>query len=374
MRKLPIDKLKPGMKVARTVYSSDGYILLAAGVVLKERYIRQLKFFDVPAIYVEDDLLPDVEVEDVISEKTRVEAIITVKEMLTNVRQQVQSGKRFLLSGPKLKETVEDIIKDLLTRKKLIVNLNDIRSTDSYTFAHSVNVCVLAVLTGIALNFSKSQLLQLGMGALMHDVGKIIVPLEILNKPGRLTAEEYKIIQRHSEFGYEILQSQPGISKMSAKVAFEHHEKYDGSGYPLGLKGEEIHLYSRIVGIVDVYDALTADRVYRKGYLPHEAYEYLAATGGSMFDYDLVKVFLSHVAAYPVGTIVRLNTGEVGVVVETPIGMTTRPVVRVLYRDGHVLKKPYEIKLYESYRVLISDVLSDDEWQKIILAKESHGP
>lgn len=93
-----------------------------------------------------------------------------------------------------------------------------------------------------------------------------------------------------------------------------------------------------------------------------------------MFDYDLVKVFLSHVAAYPVGTIVRLNTGEVGVVVETPIGMTTRPVVRVLYRDGHVLKKPYEIKLYESYRVLISDVLSDDEWQKIILAKESHGP
>lgn len=362
------------MKVARTVYSSDGYILLAAGVVLKERYIRQLKFFDVPAIYVEDDLLPDVEVEDVISEKTRVEAIITVKEMLTNVRQQVQSGKRFLLSGPKLKETVEDIIKDLLTRKKLIVNLNDIRSTDSYTFAHSVNVCVLAVLTGIALNFSKSQLLQLGMGALMHDVGKIIVPLEILNKPGRLTAEEYKIIQRHSEFGYEILQSQPGISKMSAKVAFEHHEKYDGSGYPLGLKGEEIHLYSRIVGIVDVYDALTADRVYRKGYLPHEAYEYLAATGGSMFDYDLVKVFLSHVAAYPVGTIVRLNTGEVGVVVETPIGMTTRPVVRVLYRDGHVLKKPYEIKLYESYRVLISDVLSDDEWQKIILAKESHGP
>lgn len=351
------------MKVARTVYSSDGYTLLAAGIVLKERYIRQLKFFDIPAIYVEDDLLPDVEVEDVISKKTRIEAIITVKEMMTNVREQIQTGKRFLLSGPKLRETVEDIIKDLLARKKLIVNLSDIRSTDSYTFAHSVNVCVLAVLTGIALNFSKSQLLQLGMGALMHDVGKIIVPLEILNKPGRLTAEEYKIIQRHSEFGYEILQNQPGISKLSAKIAFEHHEKFDGSGYPQGLKGEDIHLFSRIVGIVDVYDALTADRVYRKGYLPHEAYEYLAATGGSMFDFDLVKVFLSHVAAYPVGTIVRLNTGEVGVVVETPIGITTRPVVRILYREGRLLKEPYEIKLYESCRVLISDVLSDEEWR-----------
>lgn len=368
MRKLTIDKLKPGMKVARSVYSSDGYTLLAAGVVLKERYIKQLKFFDIPAIYVEDNLLPDAEVEDIISEKTRIEAIVTVKEMMTNVRKQVRSGKRFLLPGPKLMETVEDIVKDLLERKKLIVNLSDIRSTDSYTFAHSVNVCVLAVLTGIALNFSKSQLLHLGMGALMHDVGKIIVPLEILNKPGPLTPEEYKVIQRHAEFGYEILQKQPEISKLSAKVAFEHHEKVDGSGYPQGLKGDEIHLYSRIVGIVDVYDALTADRVYRKGYLPHEAYEYLAGTGGSMFDYDLIKVFLSHVAAYPVGTVVRLNTGEVGVVVETPIGMTTRPVVRVLQRDQQLLKEPYEIKLAESCRVLITDVLSEEEVQQLKLA------
>jgi hypothetical protein len=119
------------------------------------------------------------------------------------------------------------------------------------------------------------------------------------------------------------------------------------------------------VGIADVYDALTADRVYRKGYLPHEAYEFLAGAGGSMFDYELIKVFLSHIAAYPVGTLVRLNTGEIGVVVDTPKGLTTRPVVRVLFKDGSLLKDPYEVKLAESTRVLVSEVLSDEEFDKL---------
>lgn len=360
MRKVGVDYLKPGMNVARTVYSSEGYVLLNVGMILKERYIEQLKSFNIPAIYVEDNLAPDVEVEDVISEQTRMQAVRTVKEVFRNMNLRVNSGHSLVLEEEKLAGAVQDIIKDLLNSKNLVVNLVDIRATDSYTFGHSVNVCVLSVLTGIALKLTQKQLTYLGMGALMHDIGKIMVPAEILNKPGTLTAPEYAVIQRHSEFGFNILSKQREMNSLAAKIAIQHHERYDGSGYPQGLKDQEIHLFARIVGMVDVYDALTADRIYRKGYLPHEAYEFLAGAGGSLFDYELVKEFLSYIAAYPAGTIVKLNTGEIGVVIDTPQGLTTRPVVRVLFDEGHILEEPYEIKLAEKMRVLVTEVITGE--------------
>jgi len=349
------------MIVARTVYSDDGFVLLSAGSVIKQRYIFQLEKFNVTAIYVEDSLIPDIEVEDVISEKTRIEAIKTVKEMLVTIKREANSGRFLLVNSKKLAKTIQNIIKDILSNKSLMVNLIDIRSTDSYTFGHSVNVAVLSILTGVAMGLSDSSLYQLGIGAILHDVGKVLIPTEILNKPAALTPEEYAVIKRHSEFGLSIVERHPNMNPLSKRIIYEHHEKFDGSGYPQGLKGPEIHPFSQIVGMADMFDALTADRVYRKGFLPHEAYELLAGSGGKLFDYELLKVFLSNIAAYPVGTIVRLNTGEIGVVTFTPKGLSTRPNVRILFQHDKKVKEPYELKLAENLRVLIEEVITDDE-------------
>lgn len=360
MRRIAIEHLQPGMVVARTVYSDDGFVLLSAGSVIKQRYIFQLEKFNITSIYVEDSLLPDVEVEDVISDKTRIEAIKTVKEMLSTIKREANSGRFLLVNSKKLAKTIQNIVKDILSNKSLMVNLIDIRSTDSYTFGHSVNVAVLSVLTGVAMGFSDSSLYQLGIGAILHDVGKVLIPTEILNKPAALTAEEYAVIQRHSEFGLSIVEHSQ-ISPLSKRIIYEHHEKFDGSGYPQGLKGVDIHPFSQIVGMADMFDALTADRVYRKGYLPHEAYELLAGSGGRLFDYELLKVFLSNIAAYPVGTIVKLNTGEIGVVTYTPKGLSTRPNVHVLFQYDKRVKEPYELKLSENIRVLIDEVITDND-------------
>ncbi|MDS1029334.1 HD-GYP domain-containing protein [Bacillota bacterium LX-D] len=365
MRKVRIDYLQPGMKVARPVISSDGYVLLNTDIVLKKSYIEQLKFFNVSAIYIHDDLAPDLDVCDVISDNTRMEAIRSVKELVVNIRDNIFKEKKIIVRQEKIINTIKNIISDLLKNEDLVVNLTDIRTADSYTFAHSVNVCVLSILTGINLNFSENQLFHLGTGALLHDIGKTLIPNEIINKPGKLDEQEREKIKMHTIFDYNILENQSEISSFAAKVALQHHERIDGSGYPHGLKGKKIHLYSQITGIADVYDALTSDRVYRKAFLPHEAYEFLSGTGGTIYDYNLVKVFLSQIAPYPVGTFVKLNTGEIGVVVDVPKELTIRPVIRVFFKENRLVKEPYELKLTHLTQVVIKDIITEPELMQI---------
>ncbi|MBC7326124.1 MAG: HD-GYP domain-containing protein, partial [Moorella sp. (in: Bacteria)] len=235
--------------------------------------------------YIRDELVGELEVEDIVSEQTRLEAIKTMKEIFAEVPAGGKGRALQLLDTARIRWVVCRILDDLLDRKELMLNLADIRALDDYTFAHSVNVCILAMVTGLTLNYSRSALLHLGMGALLHDIGKTCIPLDILNKPGRLTMEEYKIVRRHTQYGFDILQMQKGVGPVSALVALEHHERYNGSGYPRGLKGEAIHQFASITGVVDVYDALTADRVYRRAYPSYEAYEMLAGAGNFTHDY-----------------------------------------------------------------------------------------
>lgn len=364
MYRISVDALRPGMKIAKAVYTSDGHILINQGVVVRERYISHLQRLGITSVYVEDDLAVGLVVEDVIDEATRIEAIKTVREFFVSSRQ--NGSGRCLIPDEKLEKTVNQILEDLLSQRNLMVNLQDIRAVDDYTFAHSVNVCVLALITGIGLGLSKTQLTHLGMGALMHDIGKVKIPPSIMNKPGKLTDEEFAVMKQHTTIGFEILRNQ--ISLLTAHVALEHHERYDGSGYPNQLSGNDIHLFARICSVADVFDALTADRVYRKAFPPHEAYEYLAASGGSQFDFHVVSAFLRHVAAYPTGTWVELNTGEIGVVVKTKQGFSTRPVVRLYFGpepDREQLRPPEDVDLAEVLDRLITRVVPREEVEKI---------
>jgi len=209
--------------------------------------------------------------------------------------------------------------------------LGRIREKDNYLLEHSVNLSVLMTLFGNHRNLSSDALHQTVVGALLHDLGKILTPDEILHKPGRLTPEEFEVMKLHARNSRDILASTEGIGEISVITAAQHHEKMDGSGYPEGLKGNEISEYGRMVAITDVYDAITSDRVYHKGMTPSQGLKKLLEWSGAHLDPVLVKEFIRCLGLYPVGSLVLLESGRLGVVIEANEHDQRLPVVRVMY-------------------------------------------
>ncbi|SFG00158.1 HD-GYP domain, c-di-GMP phosphodiesterase class II (or its inactivated variant) [Desulfotomaculum arcticum] len=355
MRRVPTKMLKPGMRVGRSVINANEHVLLAAGTLLTETFITRLQKLNIPSIYVDDGFLPDMQFEDVISEKVRYKAMQQTKKVFNDFHY-----TKSLVGLDKIATIVDEIIDELLNSKNIMVNLVDIRSNDEYTFGHCVNTCILSMITAIRLGYSPNRLRLLAIGAILHDLGKTLIPPEVLNKPGKLTAEEYNIVQKHSEYGFELLCQNTQFENASRLVVLHHHERYNGTGYPHGLAGNQIPQNSAIVGLADMYDALTADRVYRNAYLPHEAFEMLAASGDYLFEFDIVKAFLHHVAAYPMGSLVKLNTGEIAVVVENRPGFSLRPKLRILFlANNKPCTSQREIDLAEVNNLTITQVLND---------------
>lgn len=365
MRRVPTTTLLPGMKVGHAIYNSRGEILINRGVILNNKYINGLLKLGIPALYIIDESLPEFYVEDIIDERTRVEAVKLARNILKGPPATKSPLDKALLN--EARTTISDIIDQLLENPSLIVNMVDIRSLDDYLFAHSVNVCVLSLITGISLGYNRGKLMNLGMGALMHDMGKTLVPPQILNKPGSLTKDEFNVIKSHPEYGYIILgNSEPYIRKICAIIALQHHERYNGEGYPKGLCRGDIHEFSQIVGIADVYDAMTADRVYRKAHPPNEAYEMLAGSGDFFFDYNLVRAFLHNIAAYPAGSVARLSSNETALVVETPKGFSLYPKIKIIYdAGGNRLTEPADIDMSKQNILTIVKVLEHEEIEEL---------
>ncbi|MBC9784607.1 HD-GYP domain-containing protein [Heliobacterium chlorum] len=364
MRKVSIDLVEPGMILARNIYSAEGRTLLGAGITLSTPFITRLKELGVPALFIKDQTTGDLPVPDVISEQVRLSAVKTVRDSFTRVQLYHENG----LDPTEVKEAASAIIDEVLRNRHVMVHMADIRTFDDYTFGHSVNVCVLSVLTGIAMGYNEFQLFDLACGAMLHDIGKMLVPLEVLNKPGRLTPEEFTEIRRHCEFGFEIIrQYKEQFSLFAAHVAYQHQERFDGSGYPRQLKGTEIHEYARIVAIADMYDALVADRIYRKGYLPYQAHEIILAASARELDPTISQIFLQNIAIYPIGSTVQLNTGDIGVVVDVNKIHQSRPVVRLIYdHSGKLLSRPYELDLTRHLTVFVEKVLFEDQVSQLI--------
>mgnify|MGYP000862521427 CR=1 FL=1 len=362
MRKLRISFLKPGMTLAKPVYGPDGQLWLNAGIKLQARYIRSLEKAGIKHVYIEDPLLHDVPLDEVVSQKTRIIAIKAVKETIDSMQRGIlRNGgalnNRFIFA-------VERLIREVLENQDVIYNMVDIRYTDNYTFNHSINVCILSLLIGCGLSKKRTFLEDLAVGSLLHDVGKIWINESILKKKGSLTPEEIAEIKKHPEYGQEILSRYNCIPAASIGVAVQHHERYDGSGYPCRLSGDDIGLLSRLVMVVDVFDALTADRPYRKALLPHEAVEIITSST-KLYDAEMIRCFLNHVAAFPIGTCLRLSSGELGLVVKCNRGFPLRPVVRVCKNsNGAFYKEPYDLDLTEKLDIVITEVLSDEEREK----------
>ncbi|MCW2278796.1 HD-GYP domain-containing protein [Heliophilum fasciatum] len=359
MHKISLDFAEPGVVLARNIYSSDGRILLSAGVTLTPNFIHRLHEFGIPAIYVKSAWTNDLEIPEVVSEQIRRNADDQIRKSF----QKIQLTQNPAFEPKQIKKVVCDIIDEVLANPNMLYHAADIRSFDSYTFGHSVNVAILALMTGITMGYNELQLHDLACGALLHDIGKMLIPIELLNKPGLYSAEERLAIQKHAEHGFSILRKQRiEVSLLSAHVAFQHHERFDGTGYPRGLKGSAIHEYARIVMIADIYDALVSDRVYHRGLFPYEAYEKVMAISTSELDPEITGLFLQNIAIYPIGSTVSLSTGEIGVIIDVPKAYPTRPVVRCFIdQSGMIIPKKYEVNLMKALTVFVTKILTEDE-------------
>lgn len=350
--KISIKFIQTGMRLARPLYGRNGEMLLNSGVILTEQYIKSLWRHGVLTVDIDSGVEEDF--SDVLEDVVRCQVMKMVQQEIVGEKNQINIKN--------IKKQVELLIDEIISGKKVIGNLTEICSADMYTFAHSVDVCTLSLELGIKLNYKKDRLLRLGVGCLLHDLGKTKILPAILNKPGKLDHAELIEIRKHPLYGYKMLmENEEDIEPESANIVLDHHEKYDGSGYPRGLKGKEIDEMCVICSVTDVYNAITTDRVYRKSIPPHEAYEMIMASSSMMFEPKVVDTFLKCIVPYSVGSVVRLSNGLMGRVFRLNSNLPLRPVIKVLNSDE-------EINLLEETSIVITGIMEPED-----IIKENQG-
>ncbi|MBU1042305.1 MAG: HD-GYP domain-containing protein [Proteobacteria bacterium] len=259
-----------------------------------------------------------------VARQLHADALDYVKQFMENVRHgtDINVGKAACL--------VDRFVESVLRNGTAAVTLFKLRNFDEYTYTHSINVSILAVLLGKHLGLGKSSLLKLGLAGLLHDAGKEFVPQHILNKPGKLTGDEFRVVKAHPLAGFNLLRKQRDMQVDVLQAVLEHHERHDGSGYPRGLRDDSIGLYSRVLAIVDVYDALTSKRVYKEALPPAKALALMYSMRDTQFAADDIDNFIRCVGVFPTGSLVRLTGGEHGIVMSINPGRPTKPQIKVV--------------------------------------------
>lgn len=359
MRRVPIEYVKEGDILGKTLYNNSGGMLLREGTALNSNAINRLEKFGCLSLYI-TDRYSDEEIEEVIKPKT-IKRIHRLKGDLSNIIVDFNKGKK--IDSKKLNNNIgdinkiiEEIVYDVVQSKNILEDLLTISVYDDYTLNHSLNVMMLSTVIAKDRNFTMEDIKKLAIGCLYHDIGKTFLPIEIINKPSQLTKEEYKVVQDHTEKGFEFLKDYTNLPLTSINIALCHHEREDGSGYPSGRCGREIHEFSKIASICDVFDALTSDRPYRRAVPVNEAMEYLYASGGQEFSLDTIKTFSKSINIFPKGTPVLLSDKREGIVSEANNEIHTRPKIKI-YGEGGNEVIPYIIDLMDFSNIVIDEVL-----------------
>lgn len=324
------EELLPGMCLARDIHfytpASTSAIVLSRGQKITDVQITQLSSAKIDGAYI-DTVRSEVRVISSIGEEIREEAITNIHNLADNF---IDSSKGVQKSDVEaVGETTQALIDGLSSHKDILVNIADIKMYDDYTFHHSLSVAIMSIAIGMELGFNNTMLNELGLAGLLHDIGKVAVPIEIITKPDRLTSEEFGIVKMHPVHAANHLKERNLVNENIFNGIVGHHEKLDGSGYPNQLKGDQIHPYARILAVADVYDALTSNRPYRIPNPPNEAIELVMGGTGSHFDERVVRAFLRKVAPFPAGSKVLLSNGETAYVMKNYPDQPLRPLVAV---------------------------------------------
>lgn len=343
---MQVEHLVPGMVLARTIWGASGEVLLARGASLTTATIAALARREVRAVWVRDGISDDEDPADLISDPLRAAAARCVQDLLNAVGQS-NSPTTVRAAVRRLERVAESLVEEVMSAP-VVGELVALKTHDAYTLQHSVEVAVGCVLLGLHIGASRSSLRELALGGLLHDLGKVYVPAEILNKPGPLTAEEWELIRQHPTWGYEMVSRMDLDVVLPKHIAWQHHERQDGKGYPRGLRGNNrihrdhsemisghrISLCAEMAQVADVYSALRSDRPYRPAMPPEEAARTMREMAGSHLNKEVVQTFFSTVPIFPPGITVRVYTGPfagyVATVVRTRRGAPDRPTIRLL--------------------------------------------
>ncbi|MBS4641655.1 HD-GYP domain-containing protein [Aeromonas media] len=352
---IPVNQLQPGMYVLAIASQAGAMEIAQTGLVTNRQQVDALIWRGVLTVRVDlaRSKLPGI--EQVVSPSPAHSAgsarpagsgegrALKIRRLYQEARELQGKFIRHLKAGEPIDITplaavAEEMVDTMFTHGDAMLCLARIRAKDAYLMEHSMNVAILLANFGRYLGLERNVLKELTLGGLLHDVGKIMTPDEVLNKPGKLTDEEFGVMRQHVVHSYDILSNTAGITPTMLEVAANHHERLDGTGYPQRLKGDQLSLYTRMSGIVDVYDAVTADRVYKQGMQPTQAFRILLKGIDQHFDAELVTKFIKCMGVYPVGTLVQLSNQRLAVVMQRNEQQPLKPVVKVIY---HATQRHY---------------------------------
>jgi putative nucleotidyltransferase with HDIG domain len=360
-KKIRIDQLEVGMFVQDVFNVNDVLMLSTNSLISHTSQVESLRHQGVTSLFInvqkgkdiaaqknaaavetpdprtrEEEYYKELERAKVVHRKT----IETAREVLDSIRK----GASF--SVDKVEKAAESVVESITRNPDTLISLSQIKGYDEYTYTHSVGVSVLVTSLAYAMGYKGEQLLEASVGGLLHDIGKMRVPESILNKPGKYTEWEFKVMKKHPEHGFDIIKNKKRVSDISKTVIIQHHERYNGKGYPYGLKGEEISEIGLMAAVADVYDALTSNRIYRAAWPPQKALALIFQGADEEYSRIVVERFTKHLGIYPTGSFVRLQSGEMGVVTRVDRGNLLAPTVLILFDDaGRRLQTPREYDL-----------------------------
>ncbi|MER2000367.1 MAG: HD-GYP domain-containing protein, partial [Lysinibacillus sp.] len=331
MRLISITALREGMTVGRTIWNEAGHPLLQKGVVINDVILNRLSQLSLQYIYVEDKLSEGINVEETIQPEVRNKAVHAITSSFHAVRDADAEQASYVLDqqSKELGNIIDDLLTSILESDEVLMVLTDAYMYDEYLYQHSFQVTLYTLAIAKELGYCPEDLRVIGIGAMLHDVGKMLIPPEILQKPDRLTDEEFELMKMHTTYGFDILRNLHSVSLIVAHCAFQHHERLDGSGYPRGILRDEIHPFAKIISVADVYDAVTSTRVYRSKMLPSQGMAIIEAGSGTQFEPEIVEALRRSIVHYPNGTIVVLSDGRRGVVCKQNNAMPDCPFIRI---------------------------------------------
>lgn len=348
-------QLQPGMKIDQAVVDKSGRNLVQRGSILDNYVIDSLLKMGVMMVYIQSGEETAGDIEKSISPQARkqIERLHTDDrskvELSDSVKTRVAEGIQFIYSNTESKELADatnniasNLMNAINSTDAIAVDISALKTSDEYTFKHSVDVATMSMVLAKQQGLSQKQIYEIGVAGLLHDIGKTKIPLDILNKPARLTDEEFAVMKQHPVFGYRMIKDRDEFSNEICMAVLQHHEKMNSKGYPIGFPSDKITQYARILTIADIYDALVTERPYKSAFSQRDAVEMIMSMTGEL-DITAMKSFLESMILYPVDSIVELSNGEKAKVVKNNPNYILRPTV-VGIKSGRVYDLSMDIK------------------------------